>query len=163
MNKKSITGLIIFLAGFLIDCFGICVMLLSMSRGAQIAETWYGQLLDGWFCMLIGPVLLFMGIIVILVGNFIVCKCFRAKPKAQPETALQPENTVPVAPGMNTPPVAPATYAQPVSPFMAGDEKNLFAPKAPLAMTTVTYIFCGNCGTRNGNDGSFCSGCGQRL
>lgn len=160
MNKKSIAGLIVFLAGILIDCFGICVMVLSMGSGAHIIEMWFGQLLNGWFSKLIGPVLLFMGIVIIFAGYFIACKCYCKKPKAKTSAETQ-SNAAPV---INTPPVAPETHTNPVTPpLMMDDEKNTFVHQVPLAITTVTYIFCGNCGTRNVNDGSFCSGCGQKL
>lgn len=152
MNKKSTLGLILFSIGTVVDCLG--VLMISSFLGADFLTDSGGNLLfDRRVCMIAGSAVIFFGVVLLLIGYAVVCKYYVPKPKTkEPATsAVKPAKSV------------SAPYAVPLAARMPNTEKQGVTPKSPLAVTKITYIFCGNCGTRNESEGGFCGGCGQRL
>lgn len=161
MNKKFITGMVLFLAGMVLGGFGIHTILQSMGAGLLYVNSWYGQLLNGWVYMLTGPAILIVGVILALIGYFVACKNFvvpERKPKVKKEKAPKPARAGNAAPAAQSAPVAPAAPAAP-----AAEEKTVFASNAPLDTTQISYTFCGKCGRRNKTGVKFCAGCGEKL
>lgn len=171
MNKKFVTGMIVLLMGLALDGFGVYTILQSVGAGLLYVNSWYGQLLNGWFYMLTGPAVLLIGIILTLVGYFKACKNFvmpERKPKAKKEKAPKPARMAPAAPFASVNPATPVASAAPVAPVnpvatAQEEEKTVFAPRSPLDATQISYTFCGKCGRRNKTGAKFCAGCGEKL
>lgn len=162
MNKKFITGMLLFIVGMVLGGFGIHTTLQSMGAGLLYVNSWYGQLLNGWVYMLTGPVILLIGAVLALIGYFVACKNFvvpERKPRVKKEKAPKPVRAAAATP------VAPSAPAAPVAPVAtpAAEEKTVFVSNAPLDTTQISYTFCGKCGKRNKTGVKFCAGCGEKL
>lgn len=140
MNRKATNGLIILGVGVLVMVAGICFI--AYYFGME-------QIPDGTFFSnshYFAAVIAIIGLIMSVVGCVIsISGVSSSDETANTENPPLPQNSMP-------------SVAEPI-PSVA--QVNVKA--TPTGMQTVSFSFCGNCGTRNIAGCKFCAGCGNTI
>lgn len=140
MNRKALSGVVVFVVGVIINGLGIFTLSRILDGSLLSDNSRYAQLFDGWAYRLTGPAMLLVGLILIIAGYYIACKYYVDHEK---NFAEEKEND---------PQQPTVSFAVPVA-----------TPRCPLEVTTISYTFCGECGKRNKTGANFCSGCGEKF